>query len=76
MGSDVTFLLCPVEEGGGEREDGDDRYTPDAQEFICRGALVFAMGPSRNFGFRDEAWLSGKTRNVLVSAWSTLLASD
>jgi len=37
---------------------------------------IFVMGPSRNFGFRDEAWLSGRTCRALSSTWSAHLVSD
>ena len=65
MGGDVSFLR-PVEEGEGD--DGNGCCAFDVQEFICRGASVFVMGLSRNFGFRDEVWLSGRKGNVLPSA--------
>ena len=73
-GSDVSFLLRSVEEREGE--DGDGYRDPDVQEFVCQGALVFVMGSSRSFNFRNETPLSGRTGNVLVSAWFAHLASD
>ena len=51
MGDDVSFLLRPVEEEEGEN--GEGCCAPDVQEFVCQGALVFVMGPSRDFGSRE-----------------------
>jgi len=45
----------------GEGEDGDHCCAPEVQEFVCRGASVFVMGPSRSFNFCNEGLLSGKT---------------
>jgi len=73
-GSDVSFHFCLLEKREGE--DGDGCCAPNVQEFIYRENSVFTMGISRNLSFRDESRLSGRTKNVLVSAWSALLASD
>ena len=43
---------------------------------ICRGVSVFAISSFRSFGFHDEARLSGRTENVLISDWSACLGSD
>jgi len=43
---------------------------PDVHEFVCQEVSVLV--PSSSFSSRGEAWLPGKTRNVLVSAWSRL----
>ena len=51
MGGDVSFLFCLVE---GEGEGSNGCYAPDVREFIYRGTLVFAMGSSRSFGFRES----------------------
>ena len=74
MGSDIFFLLCLVEEGEGK--DGDGCCTPDIQGFICRGTSIFAMGPSRNFSFHNEARPSGRTGRALSFAWSAHLVSN
>jgi len=60
----------------GEGEVGDGCCALDVQEFVCRRALVFTMGPSRSFGFRDKALLQERTGNILASVWSASLASD
>ena len=64
MGDDVFFIFL-VEKGEGKC--GDDCCTLDVQGFICRGTSVFAMDPSRNFDFRDEAMLSGRTGSAFTS---------
>ena len=74
MGGDVFFLLHLVEKGEGEN--GNGRCTLGVQESVCRGVSVLEIGPSRSFGSRNEAWLSGRTKNVLASAYSANLDSD
>ena len=59
-----------------EREGGDGCCASDVHEFIYRGTSIFAMGPSRIFGFRDEARLSGRIGMTLASAWSAHMVSD
>jgi len=73
VGGDVFFLLRPVEEG--EEKDGDGCCASDVQGFVCRGILIFTMGLSRNFDFRNEARLSGRIGRALTSTWSAQLVS-
>jgi len=63
-----------MEKGEGKGRDGCCAL--DVHGFVCRGTLVFAMGPSRNFSFHDEARLSGRTCKALTSIWSAHLVSD
>ena len=72
-GSDVSFLLRSVEER--EEEDGIGSCAPDVRESVCQGVSVLVMGSSSSFDSRDEARLSGRTTNVLTSAWSGHLDS-
>jgi len=73
VGGYVSFLLRQVEEGEGE--DGMVATLLMFRSSLSRG-FGFVTGQSRGFSSRDEARVSGRTKNVQTSAWSTHLVSD
>ena len=74
VGSDVFFLLHPMEEEEGE--DRDSCCTPDVQEFSYQGTSVFMMGSWRKVSLCDETRLSRRISRAPAPIWFVRLVFD